>query len=176
MNRIILSLLLLIGAGIMVSKGQSVRLNIVLNRVQNLTIHPQQDQITLSYSNMDDYRQGVQSLQLAHISLFSTEAFEVKVKLANSEFISLDSGPGRRHPLSGIRMNARAVVHDGELSMNQVSLDNRESVFISSGRPNLGATFDVTYIGPSGSDLLDLASQQQVLTLTNDILYSIETR
>lgn len=171
-----LLLVFLIGVGSMVTRGQNVRLNIVLHRAQSLTIHPQQDKITLSYSSIEDYKQGVHSLQAAHLSLFSTEAYEVKVKLANSEFISLLDGPSLKASLTGIMVSAQPLVKDAAISLGHVNLGTRESVIISSSQPSTGSTFDVTYSGPKGQELIEFASRHQSITMTNDIMYSIETR
>src|SRR5690606_40241368 len=88
----VLGIIGLIILGITDLKAQAtVKINIVLNHVQNLTINPDQHVVNLNYNTLEDYRNGVEITKNAHLSVFSTTPYEVKVKLAQTEFIKLGS-------------------------------------------------------------------------------------
>ncbi|WP_164111532.1 MULTISPECIES: hypothetical protein [Sphingobacterium] len=170
-------LLLLVGIAFGGAYGQTnVRLNIVLNHVQNLTIHPDQNEVTLTYNDLQDYKRGVEVVKNAHLTVFSTGAYEVKVKLANEEFLKLGGQPTDRLHMPNIKVKASPVVGDQQVSLTTGELSAGGSKIISSDRPAFDAIYNVTYQGPGGEELIRYAEKNKTIIFTNDILYSIETR
>ncbi|WP_336830685.1 hypothetical protein [Sphingobacterium multivorum] len=168
-------LVVFLAFGKVLSAQSSVRLNIVLNHVQNLTINPDQNQVTLAYNNLQDYREGVEVAQKAHLSVFSTGAYEVKVKLANEEFINLGKG-AKTVTLPRIKVKANPTVAQTDLTLSTGMLSSKGETIISSDKPSFDATFDITYQGPGQDVFVGYAEKNQTLTFVNDVLYSIETR
>lgn len=154
----------------------NVRLNIVLNHVQNLTIHPDQNAVTLTYNDLEDYRKGVEVVKNSHLTVFSTGAYEVKVKLANEEFVKLGGQPTDKLSIPRIKVLANPVGPDQNVNVTAGELSAAGSRIISSDGPSFDASYDVTYQGPGGEELIRYAEKNKTIVLTNDVLYSIETR
>jgi hypothetical protein len=153
-----------------------VRLNIELHDVQHLVINPDQSTVTLAYHTLADYQNGVESVQKAHLSVFSTSGYEVKVKLANQDFIKLGQAQTEKIPAPLIRVKATAT-HIGQ-AINTASsfLSTNKEMIISSDSPTLNGLFDVTYTGPGADGLMQYVEKNNTVTFTNDVMYSIETR
>lgn len=153
-----------------------VRLNIELHDVQHLVINPDQSTVTLAYHTLADYQNGVESVQKAHLSVFSTSGYEVKVKLANQDFIKLGQAQKEKIPAPLIRVKATAT-HIGQ-TVNTASgvLSTNKETIIFSDSPTLNGLFDVTYTGPGADGLMQYVEKNNTVTFTNDVLYSIETR
>ncbi|WET70772.1 hypothetical protein [Sphingobacterium sp.] len=153
-----------------------VRLNIELHDVQHLVINPDQSTVTLAYHTLADYQNGVESVQKAHLSVFSTSGYEVKVKLANQDFIKLGQAQTEKISAPLIRVKATAT-HIGQdvNTANGVLSTNKETI-ISSDSPTLNGLFDVTYTGPGADGLMQYVEKNNTVTFTNDVMYSIETR
>ncbi|TDQ73399.1 hypothetical protein [Sphingobacterium yanglingense] len=176
MKALLTTLLLLIMASWTVNAQTNVRLNIVLNHVQNLTIHPDQNAVTLTYNDLEDYRRGVEVVKNSHLTVFSTGAYEVKVKLANEEFVKLGGQPTDRLLMPQIKIKARPVIADQQVVLTTGELSAAGGRIISSDKPAFDAIYDVTYQGPGGEELIRYAEKNKTVVFTNDVLYSIETR
>ena len=152
-----------------------VRLNIELHDVQHLVINPDQSTVTLAYHTLADYQNGVESVQKAHLSVFSTSGYEVKVKMANQDFIKLGQAQTEKIPAPLIRVKATAT-HIGQAVNTASVLSTNKETIISSDSPTLNGLFDVTYTGPGADGLMQYVEKNNTVTFTNDVLYSIETR
>ncbi|WP_294183592.1 hypothetical protein [uncultured Sphingobacterium sp.] len=161
--------------GEILSAQSSVRLNIVLNHVQNLTINPTQREVILTYNNLQNYKEGVEVTQKAHITVFSTGAYEVKVKLANEGYINLAS-KSNGVILPNIKVRANPEQSAADLLLYTGNLNTRGETIISSDKPAFDTVFDVIYQGPGNEEFVKYAEQNKTVTFTNDVLYSIETR
>ncbi|WP_336834243.1 hypothetical protein [Sphingobacterium siyangense] len=161
--------------GEILSAQSPVRLNIVLNHVQNLTINPAQREVILTYNNLQDYREGVEVAQKAHITVFSTGAYEVKVKLANEEYINLAS-KSNGVILPNIKVRANPAQAEADLLLYTGKLNTQGETIISSDKPAFDTVFDIIYQGPGKEEFIKYADQNKTVTFTNDVLYSIETR
>lgn len=166
--------LVLIGGAAFAQAG--VRLNIELHDVQHLVINPDQSTVTLAYNTLTDYQNGVESIQKAHLSVFSTSGYEVKVKLANQDFVKVGQAQTEKIPAPLIRVKATAS-HAGQAvnTSNNLLTTNQETI-ISSDLPTFNGLFDVTYTGPGADGLMQYVEKNNTITFTNDVLYSIETR
>lgn len=158
------------------SAQTTVKLNVVLHDVQHLAINPDQSTVTLAYHILDDYQNGVESVQKRHLSIFSTSSYEVKVKLANQAFVRLDGEQVNAFPVPPIRVKARAVNAHVSKKMEANPLSTREEVLIASDSPTFDALFDVSYHGPGANELINYVEKNKSVTFTNDVLYSIETK
>lgn len=158
------------------SAQTGVRLNIELNDVQQLFINPDQSTVTLAYHTVEDYQNGVELLQKGHLSVFSTSGYEVKVKLANNDFVKLGQEQAER--ISSPLIRVRATASQAGLSANTATkfLTPTKETLISSDAPTLNGLFDVTYTGPGADGLMKYVEKNNTVTFTNDVLYSIETR
>lgn len=175
MKKVILFLgLALFGRAAVAQTG--VRLNIELHDVQHLVINPDQSTVTLAYRTLADYQNGVESVQKAHLSVFSTSGYEVKVKLANQDFVKLGRAQTEKIPAPLIRVKATTTnIGQAVNTASGVLATNKETI-ISSDSPTLNGLFDVTYTGPGADGLMQYVEKNNTVTFTNDVLYSIETR
>ncbi|ERJ61405.1 hypothetical protein [Sphingobacterium paucimobilis] len=176
MKALLTTILLLATVVGTVGAQTNVRLNIVLNHVQNLTVHPEQNAVTLTYNDLEDYRRGVEVVKNSHLTVFSTGAYEVKVKLANEEFVKLGGQPTDRLLMPHIKIKARPVAAGQKVSLTTGELSTVGGRIISSAGPAFDVAYDVTYQGPGGEELIRYAEQNKSVVFTNDVLYSIETR
>lgn len=158
------------------SAQTTVKLNVVLHDVQHLTINPEQSTVTLAYHTLDDYQNGVESVQKRHLSVFSTSGYEVKVKLANQAFVRLDGEQVNVSPVPAIRVKAMAVHPHRPKKIEANPLSTRDEVLIASDSPTFDALFDVSYHGPGANELINYVEKNKSVTFTNDVLYSIETK
>jgi len=154
----------------------SVKLNLELHDVQHLTINPDQSVVTLAYRTLEDYKNGVELVQKAHLSVFSTSGYEVKVKLANHDFVRLSGEQNNSGMTPLVRVKANAVTPGPSMHIASKPLTTGKETIISSNSPNFNAVFDITYQGPGPDGLIDYVEKNNAVTFTNDLLYSIETR
>lgn len=166
---------LLLGFG-KIQAQTNVRLNIVLNHVQNLTIHPDQSAVTLTYNDLEDYRRGVEVVKNSHLTVFSTGAYEIKVRLANEEFMKLGGQVTDKLIMPKIKVKATSVLANDQVNLTTGELSTAGGRIISSDLPSFNAVYDVTYQGPGGEELIQYAEKNKTVVFTNDVLYSIETK
>jgi len=87
----------------------SVKLNIVFNHIQNLTVNPAQTVTTLAYNTLADFENGVELVQKEHLTVFSTGAYVVKVKVAGEDFIKMGGQATQNLPLPQVTISALPV-------------------------------------------------------------------
>jgi len=163
-------------AGMSAYAQSSVKVNLVLHHVQNLTIHPDQSEVTLAYHTAEDYRNGVELVQKGHLTVFSTSAYEVKVRLTNQEFVKIGTPDAEHVSIPPIKVKATAPSGGFSEELRPAFLTPYNETIISSGGPAFEGLFDVTYQGPGGDELVKYAEKNNTVAFTNDILYSIETK
>ncbi|MBD1429750.1 hypothetical protein [Sphingobacterium litopenaei] len=154
----------------------SVRINIVLNHVQNLTINPDQQVVNLNYNTLDDYRTGVEVTKNAHLSVFSTTPYEVKVKLANNEFVKLGSEDEDRVSMPDIQVSPVSTTQNSDVEFSTSILTTEGRKIISSSVPTTSAVYNIQYKGPKGENIIRFAERNKTIVFYNDVLYSIETK
>ncbi|QBQ40075.1 hypothetical protein [Sphingobacterium psychroaquaticum] len=160
----------------MLSAQNAVRLNIVLNHVQNLTVNASQETTTLTYNTVEDYANGVAVVQKEHLNVFSTSPYVVKVRVVNEEFIKNggEPGTGMLQPNVSV-LAAPAAQPDGVVTEGRI-LSLEERAIITGDNPAFDNKFDVTYKGPGGNELIKYSEFGKVNTFTNVVLYSIEAK
>lgn len=173
----VLGIIGLIILGISDLRAQAtVKINIVLNHVQNLTINPDQHVVNLNYNTLEDYRNGVEITKNAHLSVFSTTPYEVKVKLAQTEFLKLDGEVEDKITMPDIQIVPLSEQENREVQFTSSTLTPEGRKIISSMVPTISSVFNIQYKGPKGESLMRYAERNKTVTFHNDILYSIETK
>ena len=158
-------------------KGQtSVKINVVLNHIQNLTVNPTQETVSLVYNTVDDYKKGVESVQKEHLNVFSTGAFVVKVKVANEDFVQIGSDAAGRIRLPNVGVTAKAVDPITGVNTESRMLGINETALITGENPILNQKFDVTYKGPGDNELILYSEMGKTNIFTNTVMYSIEAK
>jgi len=158
------------------AQSAAVKLNIVFNHVQNLTINPLQTETTLVYNTQADYENGVETVQKEHLTVFSTAAYVVKVRVADEEFVQT-AGLGQQHmSLPNITISAIPVVQGNRVLVETKVLGTDGRSIISSDNAALNDVYDVSYRGPGGNLFLDYVSKNGQNVFSNTVLYSIETK
>lgn len=168
--------LVFFSCGLVVNGQTSVRLNIVLNHVQNLTVNPTQETTTLTYNTVEDYSKGVEVVQKEHLNVFSTGPFVVKVKVANEDFVQIGADVARRIHLPNVKVTAKAVEETPGINTEQRLLGLEESAIITGDNPIMNQKFDVTYRGPGNNELILFSEMGKTNTFTNIVMYSIEAK
>lgn len=161
----------------LVVNGQtSVKINIVLNHVQNLTVNPTQETVSLIYNTVDDYLNGVESTQKEHLNVFSTGAFVVKVKVANEDFVQIGSDATGRIRLPNVNVTAKTVEAVTGVNTESRVLGVEETALITGDNPIINQKFDVTYKGPGNNELILYSERGKTNIFTNTVMYSIEAK
>lgn len=76
-----------IGAQAQTSLTDQVQVTLQFADVMSLSVNSSQTNVTLSYETMEDYLNGVESRQEAHLTVFSINPFQVKVAAqGNNQF------------------------------------------------------------------------------------------
>lgn len=154
----------------------NVKINIVLNHVQNLTINPDQQTVNLNYNTLQDYRNGVQVTKDAHLSVFSTSPYEVNVKLANGKFIKLGGDIAESVYMPEIQITPTSTYENQNVQFSTSVLTTEGRKIISSHVPTITSVFNIQYSGPKGDSLIKYSEKNKIITFQNDVLYSIETK
>lgn len=158
-------------------KGQStVRLNIVLNHVQNLTVNASQESTTLTYNTVEDYKKGVEVVQKEHLNVFSTSPFVVKVKVENEDFVQLGADQQNRMRLPNISVRATSAEQGSGMILEQKILSAQDAALITADNPLFNHKFDVTYTGPGDNEMIKYSEFGKLTTYTNVVMYSIEAK
>lgn len=160
-------------------KGQntatSVRLDIVLNPILNLTVHPDQQNTTLEYLTLEDYRNGVEVTSPKQLSVFSTGPYVLNVRLADALYSKVSGEVEKEMYLPDVRISA-IPVNGGNMRLESQSVTTAEKSLVYDDQPAFHKTFDLNYKGPGGNALVDFVNKSAQSTFTNTVLYSIEVR
>ncbi|TJZ60391.1 hypothetical protein FAZ15_10310 [Sphingobacterium olei] len=178
MRRIII-FLVLSSITALYAQSNSVRLNVVLNHVNHLVVNPSQAVTTLSYNTVEDYRNGVKVVQKEHLTVFSTSAYVLNVKLANQDFAQIGGGNNENISLPNIKVAATSSSANPGLNLTfspAVALGIANHNLISSTAPSFNTTFDVSYQGPGSNEFLKYAEENKTVVFSNDVLYSLEPK
>ncbi|HMR18707.1 MAG TPA: hypothetical protein PKA53_05370 [Sphingobacterium sp.] len=161
-------------------KGQntsaSVRLDIVLKPILNLTVNPEQQVTTLVYNTTEDYRDGVEVTNKEHLTVFSTGPYVVNVRLADEEYSKLSGETEDSMYLPDVRMSAVPVAEGGQMRLATQTLTTIERELIADDQPALNKVFDVSLHGPGADAFADYVADQTSASFRNTILYSLEIR
>lgn len=153
-----------------------VKLNIILNPVLNLTVHPQQTSTTLAYNTLEDYQNGVEVLNKEHITVSSTGPYEVNVRLVEGEFLQMGGPEEKKLQHPQIKITAIPVAPDASVQLQTATITTENQNIISGKNSVLNKVFDVSYQGPGEEYFLEYISSSSPVQFSNTLLYSIETR
>lgn len=171
-----LSIFVFVACSLFAQAQTSVRLNIVLNHVQNLTVNPAQESTTLTYNTVEDYAKGVEVTQKDHLNVFSTSPFVIKVKVENADFVQIGTDNQNRMRLPNISVRASSAEEGNGMILEQNILSLQERALITGNNPAFDHKFDVTYKGPGDNEMIKYSEFGKVNTFTNLVMYSIEAK
>lgn len=124
----------------------SVQLNVRIAQVQSLTVNENQHQVNLDFSSKEDFRRGVEVLQPAHIKVFSSGRFVVKVSAQGEVTNGRDAIPKGTLTLSSQASPGANIAPDLELGQKVALLPNQPQTLIKSpSHGTLSTAFDVRY-------------------------------
>ena len=153
------------------STKESVKLNVVLQPIQTLTLSSSAD-ITLTYAEEDDYSTGVTSGVITdHVVVSSTGAFSLDVSA--TEF---DMGTNTRGQLdlSSVKLNATkggTYGLDATAVRSGVELSTGGKALVVSNKGGFGQKISVEYVG--GTEYRDFYQEGLNNTFTTTVTYSL---
>ena len=152
-------------------KTGSTDVHIVLNPMQAITVN--QTDVTLAYTSIDDYKDGVEELMKGHLTVHSVGPFTVRVK-AGSDFEYKGEGPNDAIPASDVILTASAA--DGSTSpavaFKPIRLGGGSTALISATSGGMNLEYDVNYSNESaGKDFKNAAKKGG--TYTAQVTYEI---
>lgn len=172
---IILAFIMFAGISVFAQTSGTVNINITLHPIQILKINPAQTEVDLTYTDEDDYKNGVRNLQENHLTIFSTSGYEVSVF---SDYASSSSGEAEVQPPS---FQIAALLPDaaaGGINVSNIHLLNYKQNIISSNRPDFGINFDVEYQGLGDNSYLKHLHSENLETTVHrtKVTYSLEVK
>lgn len=178
-------LLAFLGAGLFTANAQAVNegpasgdvtLNVNLYSLQSIVVNPLSNVVNLDYKTPADYLGGVNKDVVDHLKVFSTGAFDVKVK-SNNTGPTL-TGSGTSIPLADITILATQGT-DGsnanQLTFNPttaITLTNEAQIIGGSTKAGSG-NISVNYKADGNNDYLSLVMAKAQTTYTANLVYSI---
>lgn len=173
MHRLLLVLFLFASHVVMAQTQGDVKVNIHFNPVQVITINPSQNTINIEYNTIEQYHDGVENHQKGHLTLFSTSAYEVSVRTRTPQFTSgLDE-------LSVSNLSITATLPQGNIngiSFSSIQVDESGKKIISSTRPSLETTFDITYKGAGNPEFMDRVVNGAPTVYSAEVIYTISSK
>lgn len=175
-NKLLFIIIILVFISIDETKAQSsgnVSLSVTLADVRSIKINPAQSVVQLNFSTAEDYANGVNLLQNAHLEITSSGGFLIKVKAASQNLIN----GVNTIPVSTIKVTPTlsAVSNQtGNLTsgiyMKGTWLSNIPKAMIDAPLGGSKLQFDVNYQSLGGPDYTNKSRGNYSTTIT----YSIE--
>lgn len=178
-NKYILAIIalffILLGENVYGQSESRVRVNIIFKPIQTLTVNPAQEVVNIEFNTLEDYAQGVENLQRGHLTVSSTSNYEITVQ-ARESHLEMVNGDGELS-VSNLRIAAilPQQVQPG-ISVSSIQLDQFGKSIISSMRPSLETTFDISYHGLSMRGMLEQVNQRGTSTYSTELIYTISTK
>ena len=151
MKKIILTTAIILTAfvGAFAQKTADANLSVTINPIQSIKVNG--DGVNLNYASTEDYKNGVTEERQNHLTVYSTGAFQVKVKASNLETTGAEK---KTMDASGITVTAA----NGSLnplanltSSGAVALPTTEAATIfTSTQGGVDRNVNVTYKGAGG--------------------------
>ena len=155
-----------------VKKTASTDLTVVLNTIQSISVNT--SGVTLEYTTVDDYTQGVRSGVIAdHLEVNSTGAYDVKVSYATeTDSYSESTGYSAADMFESIEVAVeRADAPTGvTVDTKKLATEPTESI-ITSTIGEFGAKFGVDYRG--AIDYINSIKKGETRTYTAQVTYTI---
>lgn len=171
-------LISVLSAGIFTANAQltdNVTLNIKIKPLQSIMVNPTSKTVDLVYSTADDFLKGVNVTQTNHLTVFSTGAFEIKVK---PNAANLTSGASTI-PVSDVTILATQSA--GQSATNgltgftgtEIFLDSTKEVKIGGSTTSGGGPVDVKYGAGKDNKYLNRVNGKAETTYTVGLVYTI---
>lgn len=155
--------------------SSAVRVNIIFKPIQMISVNPSQNTVNIEFNTLQDYENGVENLQRGHLTVSSTSNYEITVKAVESH-LRMVNGDGEI-AVSNLRISALLPQEmNNGISVASVQLDNQGKSIISSMRPSLETTFDISYRGQGGNHMLDYVNKNGTAVYTTEVVYTIATK
>lgn len=127
----------------------NVKLNIILQPIQTITVNPANTDVNIIYSSKDHYSIGTETSVANHLTVFSTGGFTVNVK-SDGDFIN-SKGNDNKIDAADVKVTASGGLTGSEFAT--VSLATSEgsgSNLISSNKGGRDISYNVTYNNSAG--------------------------
>lgn len=152
-----------------------VTLNVNLYPLQSIVVNPSQSAVNLDYKTSADYLGGVNKTEVDHLSVFSTGAFDVKVKSNNTDLTT--TGTGTPIPLSDIKIIASQGTTTGATPLtftpsSEITLSGTEQIIGGSTAAGSG-NISVNYKAAGNNDYLSRVVAGAKTIYTANLVYSI---
>lgn len=152
-----------------------VTLNVNLYPLQSIVVNPTKT-VDLDYKTSADYLGGVSKTETNHLTVFSTSAFDIKVKTANTALTSAAAG-STAIPLNDIKIVATQGTAGTTSNLltftgTPVTLSATEQVIGGSTAAGSG-NIDVKYAAAGNNDYLSRVVGAAKTTYTANLTYSI---
>ena len=150
--------------------SEAVSVNIKLYPIHTLTLNPSQDHkvVDLEYKTEEDYLNGVSQHRSNHLSIFSTGAYEVKVRSTSPDFVSNSPGTAGHIQAGSVNIIASdGSNHEGGASYIVQSLSTSEATIVSATRGGVENNYNIEYRGKNGN-----AYQNHYVSGQNPSVYS----
>ncbi|WHF51185.1 hypothetical protein QGN23_12210 [Chryseobacterium gotjawalense] len=149
-----------------------VTLNVNLYPLQSIVVNPSKV-VDLDYKTSADYLNGVNKTEVDHLNVFSTGAFDVKVKSTDTNL----SGAGTAIPLTDIKIIASQGTTTGTTPLifvpaSEVALSGTEQIIGGSTAAGSG-NISVNYKAAGNNDYLSRVVGGAKTTYTANLVYSI---
>ena len=149
-------------------------LNVELTKVMGITVNPDQDNVTLAYEDIDDYRNGVTVSEADHLTVYSTGAFAVQVK-ADGNLAGTGSNTGTIDvttinivPAAGTSNGSNGISSDATYS--PVPLSSTATTILSSDTAAIDGTVNIDYAGAGNNKYVNIAPDTYTTNLTYTII------
>lgn len=129
-----------------------MNLAVELNPIQTIEINPDSRDVMLRYESLDDYNNGVSSVNAKHLKVTSTGGYEIKVKAADFTYDTDATG------LNKINLSHIGLVTSGETKDKSYTpltgLTKEDKQIVLSNYGGVNQEFDVTYSAKKDNEYL----------------------
>jgi hypothetical protein len=121
----------------------TTNVHIVLNPMQAITVN--QTDVTIAYTSIDDYEDGVEKTVTSHLTVHSVGPFTVRVK-AESDFNYTGGGTNDAIPASHVQLTATGSTGSlGDTHLVTLDKETGTPLITSSTRGGYNMNYDVKY-------------------------------
>lgn len=173
-NKMLFIIIIVLFASVFKLRAQSsgnVSLNVTLADVRSIKINPAQSVVQLNFSTAEDYANGVNLIQNAHLEVTSSGGFLIKVKAASLNLINgVNTIPVSTIKVTPTLSAASTQFVNAGLYLKGIWLSNIPKAMIDAPLGGSKLQFDVNYQSLGGPDYTNKSRGNYSTTIT----YSIE--
>lgn len=173
-NTFLPTLVMLLGFAV-TAQTDNVTLNVRLKPIQTLVVNPMQKTVNLDYTSEADYENGVSSLQVDHLEVFSTGGFQVKVKSSGDELTNSQAGVNGNIAANTIQIIPTAATNAiPGAAYESISLSSNEQTIVSTVKGAVAKKVNVEYKGANANAYIDYyVADQNPTVYTTTLTYTI---